>query len=223
MSFMLRFRTSEHSSIPSLARRSFRGCLWLALAPLLVLGLLLGDPAGQVSAAGDKTEFDMVPSGCLQSATGDVKVETKHNGQVEEMDVHVSGLPPNTGFDFFVIQKPGAPFGMSWYQSDLQTDEHGKGHVKVIGRFNIETFIVGNGAVGVPAPTPHGNLDANVNPTTKPIHMYHLGLWFNSPTDGAAAGCPGGPTPFNGDHTAGVQVLNTSNFPDLAGPLSQIQ
>ena len=95
--------------------------------------------------------------------------------------------------------------------------------MKVIGRFNIETFIVGNGMAGVPAPTPHGNLDASVNPTTKPIHMYHLGLWFNSPTDGAAAGCPGGPTPFNGDHTAGVQVLNTSNFPDLAGPLSLLQ
>jgi hypothetical protein len=29
-------------------------------------------------------------------------------------------------------------------------------------------------------------------------------------------------TPFNGDHTAGVQVLNTSNFPDLAGPLRQL-
>jgi hypothetical protein len=45
----------------------------------------------------------------------------------------------------------------------------------------------------------------------------------DSPTDGASAGCPGGPTPFNGDHTAGIQVLDTSNFPDLAGPLSQLQ
>jgi hypothetical protein len=53
--------------------------------------------------------------------------------------------------------------------------------------------------------------------------MYHLGLWFNSPDDGAAAGCPGGPTPFNGDHTAGIQVLNTHNFPDLEGPLSNLQ
>ena len=221
MSFMLRFRTYEHSSIPSPARGFFRGCRWLA--PVLVLGLLLGGSAGQVSAGGDKLEFDMVPSGCLQSATAHVKVETKQKGQVEEMDVHVSGLPPNTGFDLFVIQKPGAPFGMAWYQSDLQTNGDGKGHVKVVGRFNIETFIVGNGVAAVPAPTPHDGLDASVNPTTKPIHMYHLGLWFDSPADGAAAGCPGGPTPFNGDHTAGVQVLNTSNFPDLAGPLSQLQ
>lgn len=221
MAAMLRFRTHEHSSIPSLARGAFRGCCWLA--PVLVLGLLLGSPVGQASAGGDKIEFDLVPSGCLASATGHVKVETKQKGQVEQMDVHVSGLPPNTGFDLFVIQKPGAPFGMSWYQSDLQTNHEGKGHVKVVGRFNIETFIVGNGATGVPAPTPHDGLDADTNPTTKPVHMYHLGLWFDSPDDGAAAGCPGGPTPFNGTHTAGVQVLNTSNFPDLAGPLSQLQ
>jgi hypothetical protein len=219
MSFTFRSKTYEHSSIPSLARRSFRGSCWLA--PVLVLGLLLGGPAGQVSAG--TFEFDMVPSGCLPSATGHVTVETKGKGQVEKMVVQVSGLPKKTGFDLFVIQKPGAPFGMGWYQSDLQTDANGEGHVTVRGRFNGETFIVGNGAAGVPAPTPHGDLDAGVNPTTKPVHMYHLGLWFDSPTDGAAAGCPGGPTNFNGDHSAGVQVLNTSNFPDLAGPLSQVQ
>jgi hypothetical protein len=53
--------------------------------------------------------------------------------------------------------------------------------------------------------------------------MYHLGLWFNSPTDAAAAGCPNTVTPFNGEHNAGVQALSTRNFPDQAGPLSQIQ
>jgi len=29
-------------------------------------------------------------------------------------------------------------------------------------------------------------------------------------------------TPFDGDQQAGIQVLNTSNFPDNAGPLSQV-
>ena len=111
MAFMLCFRTYERSSIPSLACKSIKGCC--RLAPVLLLGLLLGGPVEQVSAGPNKIEFDMVPSGCLQSATGHVKVQTKQDGQVEEMNVEVSGLPPNTGFDFFVIQKPGAPFGMS--------------------------------------------------------------------------------------------------------------
>jgi hypothetical protein len=30
-------------------------------------------------------------------------------------------------------------------------------------------------------------------------------------------------TPFDGDHQAGIQVLNTSNFPDGHGPLLKLQ
>jgi hypothetical protein len=30
-------------------------------------------------------------------------------------------------------------------------------------------------------------------------------------------------TPFNGDHTAGIQVMSTRNFADAAGPLPQIR
>jgi hypothetical protein len=52
--------------------------------------------------------------------------------------------------------------------------------------------------------------------------MYHLGLWFNDPNDAAKAGCPATVTPFNGTHSAGIQVLNTSNFPDEQGPLRKI-
>ena len=55
--------------------------------------------------------------------------------------------------------------------------------------------------------------------TTGPIHTYHLGLWFNSPADAQKAGCPANVTPFNGEHDAGTQELNTSSFPDLPGPL----
>jgi hypothetical protein len=53
--------------------------------------------------------------------------------------------------------------------------------------------------------------------------MFHLGLWFGSPEEAAAAGCPDTVTRFNGNHTAGIQLLNTSNFPDLQGPLLQVQ
>jgi len=61
------------------------------------------------------------------------------------------------------------------------------------------------------------------NPATPPVHTYHLGLWFSDPADAAAAGCPGTVTPFEGNHQAGIQVFNTSNFGTEAatGPLSQ--
>jgi hypothetical protein len=53
--------------------------------------------------------------------------------------------------------------------------------------------------------------------------MYHLGLWFNSPADAQKATCPGAVTPFNGEHNAGIQVLNTSNFKDAFGPLRSVK
>jgi hypothetical protein len=55
-----------------------------------------------------------------------------------------------------------------------------------------------------------------------PVQIYHLGLWFNNPQDVVKAGGPGIVTPFNGEHDAGIQVLNTGEFPDLAGPLINI-
>ena len=75
-----------------------------------------------------------------------------------------------------------------------------------------------------PAPLTFHNAFPSVspNPKTGPIQMYHLGLWFNSPDDAKNAGCPSTVTPFNGEHNAGVQVLNTSNFPDLQGPLINV-
>ena len=53
--------------------------------------------------------------------------------------------------------------------------------------------------------------------------MYHLGIWFDSPFAALSAGCPATVTPFNGEHNAGVQVLNTSNYANDQGPLRQIQ
>ena len=64
--------------------------------------------------------------------------------------------------------------------------------------------------------------EATTGIATNPIQMYHLGLWFNSASDAAKAGCLATQTPFNGEHNAGIQVLNTSNFDLLKGPLIKI-
>jgi len=172
-------------------------------------------------------DFHMVRStaaanaGCLPNAAADVEV--KSLGPVEKMRVRVTGLPPDTEFDFFVVQVPNAPFGMSWYQGDIETDGHGRGTGVFVGRFNIETFIVAPGTA--PAPVVHSQPipDAATNPPTGPVHTYHLGLWFNSPDDAAAAGCPSTVTPFNGEHNAGIQVLSTRDRADDQGPLRQLE
>jgi hypothetical protein len=177
-------------------------------------------------AAVTHTSFQMVRSAaavganCLKGAHAQVTIQSQ--GPVEVMNVSAADLPSNTDFDFFVIQVPNAPFGISWYQGDLDSDSTGHAHGTFIGRFSIETFAVAPGVA--PAPQVfHGAFpDASQNPAFNPVQMYHLGLWFNSPKDAVAAGCPGATTPFNGEHDAGVQALSTRNFPDQFGPLRQI-
>ena len=66
-----------------------------------------------------------IAGNCLPNAHGDVTVVSL--GPVEQMDVDVEGLPPNTEFDFFVIQIPNAPFGLAWYQGDIETNNLGRG------------------------------------------------------------------------------------------------
>jgi hypothetical protein len=183
--------------------------------------------SAMLASAASEATFTMVRSstavtaGCLPNAAGRVTIHTV--GPVEFMHVEATGLPANTGFDFFVIQVPDAPFGMSWYQGDISTDSTGKGVGDFVGRFSIETFIVAPGVA--PAPVVHTAApfpDASSNPATAPVHMFHLGLWFDKPTAAAAAGCPNTETPFNGNHTAGVQAMSTRNFTDANGPLRKI-
>ncbi len=182
--------------------------------------------AGGAGASVKYTSFDMVRSAasvkanCLHGAEAHVTITSQ--GPVETMKVWASHLPKNTDFDLFVTQVPNAPFGVSWYQGDLNTDSHGNGHGTFVGRFSIETFAVAPGAA--PAPVVfHGPFpDASVNPPFNPIQMYHLGLWFNSPKDAAAAGCANVTTPFNGEHNAGPQALSTRNAPNNFGPLRKI-
>jgi hypothetical protein len=190
---------------------------------VLAAASLSGIAASSAQGATRDPSFSMVrtaglPTNCVRNAKATVSLVS--NGPTETMTVSVSGLPANTDFDFFVIQQPAAPFGMAWYQGDIVTGSTGAKTQKFVGRFSVETFVVAPGSLS--APTPHGSLDAASNPTTKPVHMFHLGLWFNSGADAAKAGCPNVVTPFNGTHTAGPQVLNTHNFSNLNGPLNKI-
>lgn len=169
--------------------------------------------------------FDMVVSkgaaACLPKAEAEVKVIS--DGGAEDMFISATGLPPDTDFDFFVIQVPNGPFGLSWYQGDLRSNADGDAVQHFRGRFSIETFIVAPGVAPAPVVFNGPFPDAALNPATGPVQTYHLGLWFNSPADAQNAGCPNAVTPFNGEHNAGIQVLNTSNFPDNHGPLRDLR
>ena len=205
---------------------------WKFIAPLVigctVLSVFAASTASGASKSSNTIIFRMVRSAtatanptCVPNASA--RVIDHSIGPVEVLTVLVSGLPANTDFDFFVIQVPNNPFGLAWYQGDIETNGAGTGTGVFVGRFSIETFIVAQGAA--PAPVVHNQPpfpDAGSNPQTEPVHTYHLGLWFNSPADAVNAGCPGAVTRFNGEHNAGVQVLSTRNFADDQGPLRQL-
>jgi hypothetical protein len=182
--------------------------------------------AGVVAANPVKrADFDLRVSAtakpCLPNAQAEVHI--KSLGPVEVMTVEASGLPPKTDFDFFVIQVPNKPFGVAWYQGDLETNAEGKAHGRFVGRFSIETFAVAQGVASAPVVFDDQPFrDVDQNPAFNPIQMYHLGVWFNSPVAAKAAGCPNTVTPFNGEHNAGIQVLNTAQYLDDQGPLRQI-
>lgn len=157
--------------------------------------------------------FALVPSpgikSCLPHAGGLVTIVP--GAQNDVMHVSIFGMPSNADFDLFVIQQPLKPFGVSWYQTDVNADRHGFGQATVRGVFDVETFSVSPGGTTAFPPT----------------HQYHLGLWFNDPATPFKLGCEPGATapivtPFNGEQHAGIQALNTSEFPVDAGPLSHV-
>jgi len=176
-------------------------------ASVAVAAMIFAGMVPQAKAApGDSFEFHMVvsagASGCINpKAFG--RVTLSNLGPVQNMHVEAFNLPPNTDFTLFIITTPNAPFVPAWYQGDLTTNGQGKGVLDVTGILDDETFI----------------LDAG--PT--PVQTDHVGIWFADPNDTVKAGCPGTVTPFDGDHNAGIQVLNTSNFPDNQGPLLKLQ
>jgi hypothetical protein len=192
--------------------------LAVSLATALVAAFAL---SGSAFAQNNFT-FNMVATLGTEScvpAKGRVTI-TPTLGLVENMHVEVSGLPKNTDFDLFVIQVPHSPFGLAWYMGDMLTDGNGVAVGDFIGRFSMGTFIVAPGSAAAPVVLPG---DANKNPATNPVQLYHLGLWFDSPAAANKAGCGSKVTPFNSTHNAGVQILNTSDFPDLFGPLRHVQ
>jgi hypothetical protein len=181
--------------------------------------LLMAALFAAAAFAVDKTSFKMVRSesakanDCLEGASANVDIRTVGGNQI--MDVEVKNAAKNTGFTLFVIQQPNEPFGVSWYQGDLDTDNQGNGKVRVIGIFSEETFAFSPAEVKAPQVD---DQDAEKGPKFAPVHTLHLGMWFADPKEAKEAGCSGTVTPFDGDHEAGIQALIPFRYIDVIKP-----
>lgn len=179
----------------------------VAAMGLTVAAVATAAPASQTFSFALKPPANI--KACLPHAGGRVTITT--GSLNDKMTVSVHGMPRRAGFDLFVIQVPTAPFGVSWYQTDVNVGRGGTGTATVRGIFDSETFSVSPGGTT----------------TFGPTHQYHLGLWFNNPKVPFRLGCEPGAavpvvTPFNGRQHAGIQVLNTAQFPIDNGPLSHV-
>jgi hypothetical protein len=200
----------SHTSFFSRIPRAALAVGAAASAAALVVGITAA--AGAASRS-HTFSFRLIASpgihACLPHARGNVTITT---GELNDtMKVTLHGMPKNSGFDLFVIQQPNKPFGISWYQSDVNVGRNGNGSATVKGIFDSETFSVSPGGTATFAPT----------------HQFHLGLWFNNPKTPFNLGCEPGQTapvvtPFNGEQHAGIQALNTAQFALNKGPLSKV-
>jgi len=194
----------------------------IGLAVAMGFASLASQPV--LAAAGDSISFPMVASPgvktCLAHDLPYGQVTVSDLGPVQNMHVEVFHLPSLAEFALFVIQVPNKPFGLSWYQGDIETNSLGHGVADVTGIFSKGTFTLAPGVAPAPKIFPD---DATTNPATPPIQINHLGIWFGDPAVAEKAGCPNTVTPFESNHHAGIQVLNTGNYPETQGPLQMLQ
>ena len=175
--------------------------------------------AAAANSKPDQTSFRLFPQTaeikCLKPSpnapTPEVQVRLERHELNDSADIELRNFKPNLNFDLFTIQHSpqtatGTPdanpsVGLAWYQTDLHVDRNGSGHA------HIRTVLLDQ-IFGV---------DKDV--ALPPTNTFHMGFWFNNPTDAQGCGFTG-TTPFNGDHTAGPLAFVTR--PDATtnlGPL----
>ena len=189
----------------------------------LLLGAILTVVGAQEASAGPLLRAKDLPAGCATRASASIAIAPKApRAYAEQLKVSVRGLAANTRLHLFMTQVPNAPYGISVYLGDVLTEATGAATREFWSRFNAATFLVAEGSMQ--APQPHGAADAVSNPAFKPVHTYHVGLWFASDADarknGASCTSPTS-TPFGPTHNAGRQLFssrNAGNTNDLSGP-----
>jgi hypothetical protein len=108
----------------------------------------------------------------------------------DSFTIQAWGLRPSTGFTVFLIEKAGSPFGAVEYIGDFTTDKQGRA-LNVYHLIVEEAFAFNN-----------------VSGLRRELNS--VGFWFADPKDDN--GCLGGKSPvtqFDGDGSAGVQMMNS--------------
>jgi hypothetical protein len=199
-----------------LSSRARRACFGVALAAAATSGAI---SASAANPHANYARFSLFPNASVQNCVAapgktPIATVTVQRGSLNDtLDLHVRNLKPNLDFDVFTIEKTpqlsdgsanpafDGKFGMAWYQSDLETDRHGEGDVKIKTILLDQIF----------------GFDASTG--LAPVNTFNVGFWFNNPGDAASCGFTGS-TPFNGEHNAGpVAMISRTDATTHLGPL----
>jgi hypothetical protein len=173
----------------------------------LTLGLLLGALTLPAAAlANDEVHLQLTPSSdklaaCIPNGRVEVTVDlTTNEVGFDRFRIRASDLPPNRSYTVFLLEQAGAPFGAAEYIGDFTTDGSGNGKntFRLIVQEAFSSTLVAGSRVRV---------DLN-----------RIGVWFADPADDEFCLPGSGPTPFDGDGEAGVQVFNSANTDPLPPP-----
>ncbi len=128
---------------------------------------------------------------CYPNARAKVTVDlTTEDVGKDRFTIEASGLRPRTTFTVFLLEQSGAPFGAAEYIGDFRTDAWGRAENTY--RLIVEEAFAFDNQSGS-----RTDLDA-------------VGFWFANPR--ADDGCLGAGSPvtgFDGDASAGVQMMNS--------------
>lgn len=188
------------------------------VSTLMVLPLTaMTSPVWSGGAGGPPTDkpsfvtFELKPNppfvDCLAKYPGDpdhpptAKVTVVRGRLNDTMLLRLRNIKPELAFDLFTVERSnlgsdGSPvqnftnFGLAWYQSDVETNGHGrsKTFIKTILLDQIFGF--------------------DPDKALAPTNTFHVGFWFNDPEDAKDCGFDvTKPTPFNGEHKAGPLAM----------------
>ncbi|PZS33966.1 MAG: hypothetical protein DLM59_05550 [Pseudonocardiales bacterium] len=104
--------------------------------------------------------------------------------------IYASGLKPKTSFTVFLLQQATPTFGAAEYIGDITTDQWGNAHNEF--KLIVQEAFAFNGT------------------TAARVDLNSVGFWFADPADDdSCLGAASPTTGFDGDASAGVQMMNS--------------
>jgi hypothetical protein len=128
---------------------------------------------------------------CFPHARAKVRVDLTTDAIGKDtFDITARGLRPRTDYTVFLLEKAASPFGAAEYIGDFTTGKRGRAHNQF--QLIVEEAFAFN------------------NETQVRKELNSVGFWFADPKDDDGCLGPGSPvTQFDGDASAGVQMMNS--------------